>query len=59
MNKASQASPSLCLVVPCFNEEEMLPTFLQTVIPQLETATIGHWQIVCVDDGSQIGRAHV
>jgi dolichol-phosphate mannosyltransferase len=37
----------------------MLPTFLQTVIPQLETATIGHWQIVCVDDGSQDGTLDV
>ena len=47
------AEPRLCVVVPCYNEEEMLPTFFETVIPFLEEATSGHWVILCVDDGSR------
>src|SRR5262245_55561712 len=46
-------NPSLCLVVPCYNEEEMLPAFFKVVVPQLEAATGGSWRIVCVDDGSR------
>jgi dolichol-phosphate mannosyltransferase len=47
------AGCGLCLVVPCYNEEEMLPAFLRTVIPELDRATGGSWRIVCVDDGSR------
>ena len=43
----------LCVVVPCYNEEEMLPTFFATVVPALEEATDGEWAILCVDDGSR------
>ena len=56
---------ALSLVVPCYNEEEMLPAFFEAVVPQLEAATKGSWQIVCVDDGSRdntfaiIARRHV
>ena len=25
--------PALCLIVPCYNEEEMLPTFFEKVVP--------------------------
>jgi glycosyltransferase involved in cell wall biosynthesis len=45
--------PSLCVVVPCYNEEEMLPTFFATVVPSLDEATGGEWTILCVDDGSR------
>jgi dolichol-phosphate mannosyltransferase len=44
---------ALCLIVPCYNEEEMLPTFFEVVIPELNKATNGSWRIVCVDDGSR------
>lgn len=43
----------LCLVVPCYNEEEMLPVFFSTLVPLLEDATGGQWTILCVDDGSR------
>jgi polyisoprenyl-phosphate glycosyltransferase len=42
----------------------MLPAFLQAAVPQLDAATGGSWQIVCVDDGSHdstfavLARAH-
>jgi len=48
----SSANTSLCIIVPCFNEEEMLPAFFDTVIPRLEQATGGLWKILCIDDGS-------
>ncbi|HEY2011968.1 MAG TPA: glycosyltransferase family 2 protein [Bryobacteraceae bacterium] len=53
MNQSRSAPPALCLVVPCFNEEEMLPAFFRAVVPQLDAATAGSWRIVCVDDGSR------
>jgi glycosyltransferase involved in cell wall biosynthesis len=46
---------SLCVIVPCYNEEDMLPAFFKTVVPVLEEATAGNWMILCVDDGSQDG----
>lgn len=45
--------PRLCVVVPCYNEEDMLPSFLAAVTPLLDQATGGEWAIVCVDDGSR------
>lgn len=56
---------SLCLVVPCYNEAEALPAFFRTAVPQIDLATRGSWQIVCVDDGSSdqtfsmIAREHL
>jgi glycosyltransferase involved in cell wall biosynthesis len=44
--------PALCVIVPCYNEEEMLPVFFAKVLPALEQATAGRWTLVCVDDGS-------
>ena len=45
--------PRLCVVVPCYNEEEMLEAFFGAVIPALQDATDGEWSILCVDDGSR------
>jgi polyisoprenyl-phosphate glycosyltransferase len=43
----------LCLVVPCYNEEDALPAFFQRVIPALDAETSGRWRLLCVDDGSR------
>jgi dolichol-phosphate mannosyltransferase len=43
----------LCVIVPCYNEEEMLPEFFSAVVPALERSAAGRWAILCVDDGSQ------
>ncbi|HLK66592.1 MAG TPA: glycosyltransferase family 2 protein [Bryobacteraceae bacterium] len=43
---------SFCLVVPCYNEEEMLPAFFGAVVPRLSAAMGSRWRILCVDDGS-------
>jgi polyisoprenyl-phosphate glycosyltransferase len=53
MSKSAGVRASLCLVVPCYNEEEMLPAFLRQAVPQLDAATGGAWRIICVDDGSR------
>jgi dolichol-phosphate mannosyltransferase len=45
-------NPRLCVIVPCYNEEEMLPEFFAAVTAVLEDGTDGQWAIVCVDDGS-------
>lgn len=47
------SAPALCLIVPCYNEEEMLPAFFAKAIPELEASTGGRWRILCVDDGSR------
>src|SRR5579864_1127597 len=44
---------AFCLIVPCFNEEEMLPAFFRAVVPELNAAIGESWQIICVDDGSR------
>lgn len=51
--KRYQDTPRLCIVVPCYNEEEMLPAMFAAVTPVLEEATMGRWSILCVDDGSR------
>jgi len=45
--------PRLSVVVPCYNEEQMLNEFFAAVTPALEEATHGEWTILCVDDGSR------
>jgi len=40
------------VVVPCFNEEQALPTLLGQLIPALQQVTHGAWEIIFVDDGS-------
>ena len=49
----------LCVIVPCYNEQDMLPTFLTAVVPALEDATQGRWAILCVNDGSSDGTPEV
>ncbi|HYL37273.1 MAG TPA: glycosyltransferase family 2 protein [Bryobacteraceae bacterium] len=55
----SEDVPRLCVIVPCYDEEEMLPAFLAAVTPLLEQATDGQWAMVCVDDGSRDGTFEV
>jgi polyisoprenyl-phosphate glycosyltransferase len=40
------------VVVPCFNEEQALPIVLEQLVPALQRATEGAWEIILVDDGS-------
>jgi polyisoprenyl-phosphate glycosyltransferase len=42
----------LSVVIPCYNEEELIPDLLLDLIPKLEGAVPGAWEIILVDDGS-------
>ena len=44
----------ISIVCPCFNEETVLPRFLERLIPALKT-TREPYEIVCVNDGSTDG----
>lgn len=46
----------LSIVVPVFNEREMLPLFIDRAIPILEAMNM-RWELVMVDDGSEDGSA--
>ena len=45
--------PKFCVVIPCYNEQESIPVLVEKLVPALETATAGEWQILFVDDGSK------
>src|SRR3954465_7862705 len=55
----TESLPDLCVVIPCFNEEESLPVLVEKLAPVLETATGGSWTILFVDDGSLDGTARI
>jgi glycosyltransferase involved in cell wall biosynthesis len=45
--------PLLSLVVPFYNEQEMIPHFFSSVIPELERMPNIRFEILCVNDGSR------
>ena len=50
-----QAAPILTVIVPVFNEEEVLPIFhkrLFDVLPQISC----RWEVLYIDDGSSDGN---
>lgn len=42
----------ISIVVPCFNEQEALPIFYQTIIPILKNTELAY-ELILVDDGSK------
>lgn len=48
----------LSLVVPCYNEEEVIEEFLDAVTAQLQTMDVDY-EIICVDDGSRDHTADI
>jgi dolichol-phosphate mannosyltransferase len=46
------AIPELSVVVPCFNEEQVLPALLERLPRALTEAAGSDWEIILVDDGS-------
>jgi dolichol-phosphate mannosyltransferase len=50
----SRAVPTLSVVAPCYNEEKVLPTFLQRVHAACQ-ATGLEYEVVLIDDGSTDG----
>ena len=53
-----EASCTLSVVVPVFNEQEALPAFHRRLAAAL-TAVQGEWEVVYVDDGSTDATQHV
>ena len=46
------ATPALSLVIPCYNEEEVLPQTVSKLARAFDRADIA-LQLVCVDNGSR------
>ena len=46
------ATPEYSIVVPLYNEEEVIPTLLDRLTPLLDQLD-GPWEVIFVDDGSQ------
>lgn len=53
--KAGGAAPLVSLVVPCFNEEEVLPLFPTETLPVLHAMPGARFEFVFVNDGSADG----
>ena len=51
----ASANQLLCIVIPCYNEAEMIDLFYQTIKPVLNGLPAVDHQIVFVDDGSNDG----
>ena len=51
---AAPSTPLLSIVVPAYNEMEVLPAFFQRMEKVLEAVT-DRYEIICVDDGSSDG----
>ena len=44
--------PAISVVVPCFNEQEVLPEFHRRLVGAMEALGL-HWEVVYVNDGSR------
>jgi polyisoprenyl-phosphate glycosyltransferase len=49
---SGEKAPLLSVIIPCFNEQESIPVLLSELIPKVEGATGGSWELILVDDGS-------
>ena len=48
----AEDAPDLSLVVPCYNEQAVIPIFLQTLVPILQDLDLSY-ELVFVNDGSR------
>ncbi|SAL59088.1 glycosyltransferase [Caballeronia humi] len=46
-------TPLLSLIVPCYNEQEVLPEFMRRVLPVLQALPGMNYELVFVNDGSR------
>ena len=58
MPEAATAGPDLTFIVPCYNEEEALPSTVSKLMRAFHRAEI-RLELVCVDNGSRDGTARV
>lgn len=59
LNCSAPPRPFLTVVVPSFNEEDMLPVFLKEIVPRLELRVGRAWEIIFIDDGSRDGTLNL
>jgi dolichol-phosphate mannosyltransferase len=57
--RITESLPALCVVIPCYNEEEAIPVLVERLTPVLEAETNGSWTILFVDDGSRDDTARL
>ena len=55
----SNILPLLSVIVPCYNEEDVLPIFLERVSAVLSGMTSVRYELVIVDDGSKDGTLQI
>ncbi|MBR0555826.1 glycosyltransferase family 2 protein [Ciceribacter sp. L1K23] len=53
MSEVITKTPFLSLVVPFYNEEEVIDIFFPTVVAELSKLQLSGFEIVCVNDGSR------
>ncbi|WP_084651549.1 glycosyltransferase family 2 protein [Ottowia thiooxydans] len=51
--------PSVCIVVPVYNEEEVLPAFHQRISEVMDTMPAYSWHLLLVNDGSRDASARL
>lgn len=52
LNKVTDDMVDLSIVVPCYNEEAVIPLFLQTIVPILQSLELSY-ELVFINDGSR------
>lgn len=52
LNKVTDDMVDLSIVVPCYNEEAVIPIFLQTIVPILQGLGLSY-ELVFINDGSR------
>ena len=50
---APEVTPTLSVIVPMYNEREVLPVFLSRTVPTLDSLGVPY-EILFVDDGSRM-----
>jgi dolichol-phosphate mannosyltransferase len=53
MNKEETRLLEFSLIIPVYNEEEILPILFKALTPSLEKWVRGEWEVIFVDDGSK------
>jgi glycosyltransferase involved in cell wall biosynthesis len=51
-NPSHQAKPLVSVIVPCFNEQEVLPQLFDRLTRAADTWDM-NWEVLCMDDGSR------
>src|SRR5271157_4178410 len=53
MNTTNQRDIDFSIIIAAFNEEAVIENNIRRVIAELESRPAVHWELICVNDGSQ------